>query len=355
MDGEAGWWTTSGNIGLLPLVRVMGVGRQQQQTLGNADPSDYVRFVLKSNDFDRPLNNSYQSRSQVSGAWLSELAGKLLQSHESLDLDNNLTLHVQHVDIPRGNGRARIAANMWTNILLQRCVLTNVAQHNHIPCFGYALVLAINRLFTDLTGTHYHAANENRMINEVSACFKTSGIHYGPVGCTQYHLFLPCLPPNSRLIVVDAKDRTNKLLYKSYVVNANDSHVNNVCLLLFNNHYYPLTSLPAWYGQNCYCIECEVRYTSKHTCKPVRLCSTCSEKNCLPLPTFTRCCKKCFALFLIVPVSEITWKTVYMTIQSHVTHVASGSSVQCLNTYVIYHIAVIVQNLSNQINSVLLR
>ena len=31
MDGEAGWWTTSGNIGLLPLARVMGVGRQQQQ------------------------------------------------------------------------------------------------------------------------------------------------------------------------------------------------------------------------------------------------------------------------------------------------------------------------------------
>ena len=27
--GEAGWWTTSGNIGLPPLERVMGVGRQQ--------------------------------------------------------------------------------------------------------------------------------------------------------------------------------------------------------------------------------------------------------------------------------------------------------------------------------------
>ena len=29
MDREAGWWTTSGNIGLPPLARVMGVGRQQ--------------------------------------------------------------------------------------------------------------------------------------------------------------------------------------------------------------------------------------------------------------------------------------------------------------------------------------
>ena len=27
MDGEAGWWTTSGNIGLPPLARAMGVVR----------------------------------------------------------------------------------------------------------------------------------------------------------------------------------------------------------------------------------------------------------------------------------------------------------------------------------------
>ena len=32
MDGEAGWWTTSGNIGLPPLARAMGVGRQHNST-----------------------------------------------------------------------------------------------------------------------------------------------------------------------------------------------------------------------------------------------------------------------------------------------------------------------------------
>ena len=36
------------------------------ETLGNAEPNDYVRFLLKSSDFDRPLNTSYQRRSQVS-------------------------------------------------------------------------------------------------------------------------------------------------------------------------------------------------------------------------------------------------------------------------------------------------
>ena len=92
--------------------------------LAHADPSDNVRFVLQSSDFDRPLNTSYLKRSQAIGTWLSELAGKFLQSHESLDLDTNLTLQVQHVAIPRGNGR--VAVNLRTHILLKRCVLTNV-------------------------------------------------------------------------------------------------------------------------------------------------------------------------------------------------------------------------------------
>ena len=136
-------------------------------------------------------------------------------------------------------------------------------------------------------------------------------------------------------------------MYKSNVVDPNDSPVNSVCLLLFNNHYYPLTSLPAWYGQHYYCIEREVSYTSNHTCNPcITVC---------PSPHLPDVAKSVLALLATVPVSEITWKTVYVTIQSRVTHVASGSSVQCLITYAIYHIAVIVQNVSNQITSVLLR
>ena len=49
-----------------------------------------------------------------------------------------------------------------------------------------------------------------------------------------------------------------------------------------------------------------------------------------------------YQLLAIVHVSEITLQTVYVTIQSRVTHVVSGSSAQCLITYAIYHIEVIV-------------
>ena len=51
MDGEAGWWTTSGNIGLPQLARVMGVGRQQQHVMDimplSKDDSDIHMFKVK--------------------------------------------------------------------------------------------------------------------------------------------------------------------------------------------------------------------------------------------------------------------------------------------------------------------
>ena len=46
MDGEAGWWTTSGKIGLPPLARVMGVGRQQQQYCYEEEVQPY-RIILQ--------------------------------------------------------------------------------------------------------------------------------------------------------------------------------------------------------------------------------------------------------------------------------------------------------------------
>ena len=63
LDGEAGWWTTSGNISLPPLARVMGVGRQQQpHRKTDYKPMVYIIFkrkMLKNKLFTLPYNMYY--------------------------------------------------------------------------------------------------------------------------------------------------------------------------------------------------------------------------------------------------------------------------------------------------------
>ena len=209
------------------------------ETLGDADPNDFVRFVLKSTDFDRPLNTAYQRRSQVNGEWLSELSGKLLQSHEELDLDNNLLLHVQHVALPRGNAPARkLTVNMLVNIFLKRCVLTSVAQYDDIPCFGYALLLSVMLLSTTVETLQDFVTNKVNVQRLVAAMYQNAGEPYGAVDVTQFSKFLCCLPANSRLIVVDARDQGTSLLFKSDICNVTpvDNVIpspNNICLLLY--------------------------------------------------------------------------------------------------------------------------
>ena len=189
---------------------------------------------------------------------------------------------------------------MLQNILLKHCVVTSIAQHNDVPCFGYALFVACTHLDKSLTAIQGFVTDKNNLVEEIRDIFTVAGVEYGPVDFSQYHRFLPCLPPNSRLIIIDAKEQNTSLLYKSDVVNPDSSNpIRNVCLLLCEEHYYAVTSLSAWFGRSCYCVDCEVGYNtrSKHECKTSRKCHFCTETNCLFSPSFTRCCNKCFGAF----------------------------------------------------------
>ena len=146
------------------------------EVLGGADPNDCVRFAILSNNFDRTLNKMYQPR-----------------SNQYIDIDNDLTLLVQRVNIPRGNGlKRKLAVNMGLNIILKYCVCTAVQQYDDAPCFGYALALAI-------------------MLYKSKAFNPVDNVTVSDV----------CL-----------------LLHREHTTT-------------------PLTSLPAWFGRSYYCMKCE--------------------------------------------------------------------------------------------------
>ena len=169
------------------------------EVLGDADPNDRVRFAILSSNFDRALNTTYQPRSEVTGVALAELFGKMLQSNQSIDIDNDLTLHVQRVKLPRGNGcnrKRKLAVNMGLNLLLKRCVFTAARQYDDIPCFGYALALAI--MLKD-HNAHYvkrrFSIYKQKVLDRVHDIFNIANIPYGPVDFAQYPQFAPPPPP----------------------------------------------------------------------------------------------------------------------------------------------------------------
>ena len=159
-----------------------------------------MRFGILSSNFDRALNTMYQPRSAVTGVALAELFGKMLQSNQSIDIDNELTLHVQRVNLPRGNGntKRKLAVNMGLNLLLKRCVFTAARQYDDVPCFGYALALAI--MLKDQNDRYVKrrfSIYKQKVLDRVHNIFNIANIPYGPVDFAQYPQFEP--PPPSEL------------------------------------------------------------------------------------------------------------------------------------------------------------
>ena len=142
----------------------------------------------------------YQPRSKVTGVALAELFGKMLQSNQSIDIDNYLTLHVQRVNLPRGNGcnrKRKPAVNMGLNLLLKICVFFTAArQYDDVPCFGYALAIAI--MLKDHNSNYVErrfSIHKQMVLVRVHDIFNIANMPDDPVDFSQYS---QCVPITSR-------------------------------------------------------------------------------------------------------------------------------------------------------------
>ena len=70
------------------------------EVLGDADPNDRVHFAIISRNFDRALYTMFQPRREFTGDALTELFVKMLLSNQSIEIDNDLIMHVQRVNFP---------------------------------------------------------------------------------------------------------------------------------------------------------------------------------------------------------------------------------------------------------------
>ena len=148
---------------------------------------------------------------------------------------------------------------------------TAARQYYDIPCFDYALALAIvlkdhNINYVECQFSIY----KQKVLDRVHDILTLLISCMAPWTLFSTPKFVPIIPQNCRLIVVDAKERGISLLYTRKVINPVDNvPVYNVCMSLHGEHHYALNSLSAWFGRSYYCMECEKAYNDKnqHKCK----------------------------------------------------------------------------------------
>ena len=85
---------------------------------------------------------------------------------------------------------------------------TVAQQYDDVPCFGYALALAImlkdhNARYVERRFSIY----KQKVLDRVHDIFNIANIPFGPVDFAQYPQFVPLIPQNCRLVVVDDNDK----------------------------------------------------------------------------------------------------------------------------------------------------
>lgn len=133
----------------------------------------------------------------------------------------------------------------------------------------------------------------NKVRLDVVKLHRDANVPLGNVTAAHYETFQNQLPPNTRLIIIDA------LQPKGVLFKGKESADNNICMVLYNNHYYPLKNIGTWFAQTYYCIECESGTNKKndHICPSKRKCSKCEGDRCLKLAKLFTYCKDCYGCF----------------------------------------------------------
>ena len=269
--------------------------RVLDELLRDAHPEDYVRFHVHSSEFDKDINTPFQRRANCASDWIVAVIDKTMQSHMLIDMNDDFFITVQHARTPTGGRtQAKIRVDSMENMLAKHSVITNLPDHKHIPCFGYALLASQRLKETNRLSLLRWSRKMKKVEREVSDLFRRANVQEGYVEFKDYDSFQKILPEKYRLVVVSTGGK--RIIYKGQKGDI------LLCVLLDNNrHYWALSSLTSWSGCEVYCIECETGYNTKkrHVCKKNRVCGRCHGQRCSAAPkaaegNFCRDCKGIF-------------------------------------------------------------
>ena len=80
------------------------------------DNNDLVRFVLQSNSLDYPISLPFMPRHELNSDRIMGEVQRVLQSHESVDLENAMHVHLVHVAMPQGGAAVRKRKHYGFNV-----------------------------------------------------------------------------------------------------------------------------------------------------------------------------------------------------------------------------------------------
>ena len=257
------------------------------------EPDVRCRLYLRHDDlqYDKPIFIALRPIKDMSAEAIMLALIKVLNSNQSLKLDDSLIIHIGIMDLPRGGGFKKLtrrnAADLFNEKFEKRSIVNISRNKKHPTCAARAIIVALAELKND---KYYNNIRNPKRREQYDMAFELLRLLDLPtdreIEIRDFKLFEDFL--DIQIIVY------NRPFSEGCIYTGSCEKKSKIFLYYEKNHFDVIASITGFLSRNYYCETCRVPYsnTKTHSCEVC--CHTCESRKCLTENPLS--CRKCHQL-----------------------------------------------------------
>ena len=223
-----------------------------------------VRFSVQCPELDFPITIPFVKVSQMNADRLLSEIERVLQSYEQFVLDESLDIEIVHVSLMSvGVGKRCNVVDLDKLIQIKKCFIR--IKNADDLCCARVIVTAKARLEENAKWESIrHGGNLQTVLAE--NLHKEADVPLQRCGISEIKRFQDVL--TGYQINVISKDHFNGIIFSG------PEAENQLYVYHHDNHYDVITSMPAFFSRNYFCVKCKLGYDHKtrHRCNNPCIC-----------------------------------------------------------------------------------
>ena len=150
---------------------------------------DQVRFVLRSDQLDKPISLPFMSVEQLTSERLFSQFERVIQSNQDFRLNDTVTVDIIHVEAPQGSGRSKRTTLNIREYLHKKGSVITINNNDDNLCLARALVVAVARIEKDPNYKTLIKSKSGTQQMKAMDLHHAANVPFGPCGLPKVDLF----------------------------------------------------------------------------------------------------------------------------------------------------------------------
>ncbi|XP_074661123.1 uncharacterized protein LOC141913858 [Tubulanus polymorphus] len=251
-----------------------------------ATDRDHMRLSIEHPDLNGNINFPLMNVRELSLEFIVDTIGKVLQSHESLDV-NGIIFHCIFIRLPEGGGyKKRVSVNLENFTKTKRSIVRIINPDDEI-CLARALV--VGKALADNNPAYDQLRHPEKCAQQTAAIqlHHEANVPVGLCGLGELDKFCKTVLKQYHVIVVTGDNVSYRYLYE----NGKPDCERHIILLYSDNHFDVIKSMTAFTCKSYYCFKCRRGFKSLENDKCKNICSLCLGIDCVKQPGVFYCAR----------------------------------------------------------------